>query len=342
MLTSSDSEMQNDTSSENVNKNDNNRKNNIDNEHAMLLSSDNGGCDKNGNEPSSVITAQSMLLSSDNNDDKGSSSVAQSMLQMSGGTTTGEGNNTSLHNNFQNTEEEHLKQTDGINIDNTNKRILVKEVGPPTLYHQQQFNPSVSKKINEGDSASFMNEATIRYLQAEELGNNTSLHNSFQNTEEEHLKQTDGINIDNTNKRILVKEEVGPPALYHQQQFNPSVSKKIKLLHRQNDPNSKLGSSYPFPGLKIVSSEDNPPKLLSYRKKFESIVAYVQSKYPFLNECERHRVCKEMFSDCLHSNQIDIVKEGEGWSGGYNISGKRRGDMGNGVSNLLSQGFLRL
>jgi len=263
MLTSSDSEMQNDTSSENVNKNDNNRKNNIDNEHAMLLSSDNGGCDKNGNEPSSVITAQSMLLSSDNNDDKGSSSVAQSMLQMSGGTTTGEGNNTSLHNNFQ-------------------------------------------------------------------------------NTEEEHLKQTDGINIDNTNKRILVKEEVGPPALYHQQQFNPSVSKKIKLLHRQNDPNSKLGSSYPFPGLKIVSSEDNPPKLLSYRKKFESIVAYVQSKYPFLNECERHRVCKEMFSDCLHSNQIDIVKEGEGWSGGYNISGKRRGDMGNGVSNLLSQGFLRL
>ena len=81
--------------------------------------------------------------------------------------------------------------------------------------------------------------------------------------------------------------------------------------------------------------------LLSYRKKWIDITKHIQSNYKSLDKKDRKRVVHDLFSDEIQMGKIDIVKEGEGWSGGYNISGVRRGDMGNGVSQLLSQGFLR-
>jgi len=125
-----------------------------------------------------------------------------------------------------------------------------------------------------------------------------------------------------------------------QQQQEPRISKKSKLLRRHTSGNATPYSSNQFPPNKIVTT--NPPMLLSYRKKWIDITKHIQSNYKSLNKKERKRVVHDLFSDSLHMGKLDIMKEGEGWSGGYNISGVRRGDMGNGVSQLLSQGFLRL
>lgn len=123
------------------------------------------------------------------------------------------------------------------------------------------------------------------------------------------------------------------------QQHQSRISKKSKLLRRHSSNATPYNSST-FPPNKIVAT--NPPMLLSYRKKWIDITKHIQSNYKSLDKKDRKRVVHDLFSDEIQMGKIDIVKEGEGWSGGYNISGVRRGDMGNGVSQLLSQGFLHL
>lgn len=123
------------------------------------------------------------------------------------------------------------------------------------------------------------------------------------------------------------------------QQQQSRISKKSKLLRRHSSNATPYNSST-FPPNKIVAT--NPPMLLSYRKKWIDITKHIQSNYKSLDKKDRKRVVHDLFSDEIQMGKIDIVKEGEGWSGGYNISGVRRGDIGNGVSQLLSQGFLRL
>jgi len=149
------------------------------------------------------------------------------------------------------------------------------------------------------------------------------------------------LTIENLREVIVVQQEQNQVAALQQQllqQQQSRISKKSKL--RRHSSNAGPYVSGPFPPSKIIAT--NPPMLLSYRKKWIDITKHIQSNYNSLNKKERKRVVHDLFSDSLHMGKVEILKEGEGWSGGYNISGVRRGDMGNGVSQLLSQGFLRL